>query len=283
MQEQQHVLSNCAMSRCIMSAYSRSVACTQGCCEHLLAVTDVRMLHPDDPQQTSAYPELVYQVVTYIRHAITCSGGFSLVCRSYRSILLHMTLAVADCWVCAFLIAVGFCSAATGSLPSVLLCEQSCNGSEVCSRAPTVKSPAVMFTAITERLAAFPGAEALAEAEVRAVRTGTGGEGHLRRRLCAAQPRVLVPGLLQPHALRRAAPPGVRRLQGVRLRARLITWRRRVAWSGGRSCVPMGDSDPAFHNYDTSFTARLGLEGYVSGQMCRSLCVAFRDWFVMSA
>lgn len=37
------------------------VYCHQGCCEHLLAVTDVRMLHPDDPQHASAYPELVYQ------------------------------------------------------------------------------------------------------------------------------------------------------------------------------------------------------------------------------
>jgi snRNA-activating protein complex (SNAPc), subunit 3 len=34
----------------------------QGCCEHLLAFSDVRLLHPDDPQQAGAYPELVYQV-----------------------------------------------------------------------------------------------------------------------------------------------------------------------------------------------------------------------------
>lgn len=35
----------------------------QGCCEHLLTFSDVRLLHPDDPQHPSAYPELVYQVL----------------------------------------------------------------------------------------------------------------------------------------------------------------------------------------------------------------------------
>ncbi len=34
----------------------------QGCCEHQLAFTDVRMLHPDDAQSAASYPELVFQV-----------------------------------------------------------------------------------------------------------------------------------------------------------------------------------------------------------------------------
>jgi snRNA-activating protein complex (SNAPc), subunit 3 len=38
----------------------------QGCCEHLLTFSDVRLLHPDDPQHTSAYPELVYQVLGWM-------------------------------------------------------------------------------------------------------------------------------------------------------------------------------------------------------------------------
>lgn len=36
--------------------------CLQGCCEHLLAFTDVRLLHPDDHQHLDAYPALRFQV-----------------------------------------------------------------------------------------------------------------------------------------------------------------------------------------------------------------------------
>ena len=38
--------------------------CHQGCCEHRLVITDVRRLHPLDPQHRSAYPLLLFQVST---------------------------------------------------------------------------------------------------------------------------------------------------------------------------------------------------------------------------
>ncbi|KAK9806543.1 hypothetical protein WJX73_009403 [Symbiochloris irregularis] len=35
--------------------------CHQGCCEHQLAVSDVRRLHPHDPRERSDYPMVLYQ------------------------------------------------------------------------------------------------------------------------------------------------------------------------------------------------------------------------------
>ena len=38
------------------------VYCHQGCCEHALYFKDIRRIHPDDPQQASAYPVQTFQV-----------------------------------------------------------------------------------------------------------------------------------------------------------------------------------------------------------------------------
>lgn len=39
--------------------------CHQGCCEHQIAVSDVRRLHAHDPQRRSAYPLVVFQVCSH--------------------------------------------------------------------------------------------------------------------------------------------------------------------------------------------------------------------------
>ena len=38
------------------------IYCHQGCCEHALYIRDIRKIHPDDPQQASAYPVQTFQV-----------------------------------------------------------------------------------------------------------------------------------------------------------------------------------------------------------------------------
>ena len=49
------------------------VYCHAGACEHTLAVTDVRMLHPADPQLRSAYPLQVYAARSHKRKCSICT------------------------------------------------------------------------------------------------------------------------------------------------------------------------------------------------------------------
>jgi hypothetical protein len=46
-----------------MGSATGYVYCHQGCCEHALYFRDLRRIHPDDPQDASQYPVLLYQVL----------------------------------------------------------------------------------------------------------------------------------------------------------------------------------------------------------------------------
>lgn len=46
----------------------------QGCCEHLLTISDVRMLHADDARARASYPRLTFESYKRRRRCGICSS-----------------------------------------------------------------------------------------------------------------------------------------------------------------------------------------------------------------
>lgn len=72
---------------------SLGVFCHQGACEHRVAVLDLRMLHPSDPQHRSAYPLL-------LSGPVRTNGGRCQVCDRAPAVLLVVDDPDAPCSPC---------------------------------------------------------------------------------------------------------------------------------------------------------------------------------------